>query len=417
MSAVRKVAHVMRRFTLDKWGGTETVVFNISRELVEKGVESPIFCTDMFSRRGVEVIEGVPVKRYGYVFPWFGLSKEAKAKLRLKGGSPLTLGLFRGLLRERDLSIIHTHVQHRLGGIARTVAKLKGIPYVVNIHGGYFTIPGEQSRKMIDPFRGKIEWGKAFGFFFGARRTVKDAAAIICVGENEYEEVSRRFPDKKVYYIPNGVDVDRFQDADPHLFRRTHNLGKNERYILCLSRIDYQKNQLLLVKAFDRFRREHPDYKLVLIGPVTVEDYHREIEEEMENRGMKDRVLIIPGLKPDDPLLHSAYSGADMFVLPTSHEPFGIVVLEAWASHTPAIATRIGGIPGFSTDGENILHFEDNDEDMLLEKMNLLAQDRELREHLHNAAFQEVREKYDWSVVAQRMQGIYEEILSEQKGV
>jgi glycosyltransferase involved in cell wall biosynthesis len=163
MAGLTKVAHVARRFAPEKWGGTECVVFNLSRELIRQGIESPVFCTAMFAAPGLQCLEEVPVKRYRYVFPWFGLSPEAKAQLRLKGGSPLSLPLFFGLLAERNLSLIHVHVQHRLGGMARTVAKLRGIPLVVSLHGGHYTLPPEQVEKMIDPFRGKLEWGKGKG--------------------------------------------------------------------------------------------------------------------------------------------------------------------------------------------------------------------------------------------------------------
>ena len=112
------VTHVMRRFNLDKWGGTETVVFNLSRELHKNGLNSPIFCTDMFSKPGAEKIDGVTIRRFRYVFPWFGLNEEAKSKLRLKGGSPLSLPLFFALLCQKNLLLIHTHVGRRLGGIA-----------------------------------------------------------------------------------------------------------------------------------------------------------------------------------------------------------------------------------------------------------------------------------------------------------
>jgi hypothetical protein len=73
------IAHVMRRFTLDKWGGTETVVFNLARELIKSGLDSPIFCTDMFAEPGEELIDGVTVRRFRYCFPWFGLTEDARA--------------------------------------------------------------------------------------------------------------------------------------------------------------------------------------------------------------------------------------------------------------------------------------------------------------------------------------------------
>ena len=413
MPEIRKVAHVMRRFVPEKWGRTESVVFHLSRGLIRKGVESPVFCTAMFSKPGFQTLETVPVHRFGYVFPWFGLSDEAKARLRLKGGSPLSLPLFFGLMREKNLSLIHAHVQHRLGGMARTAAKLKGIPYVVSLHGGHYTLPQEQIEKMTEPFRGRPEWGKAFGALFGSRRVLADAAAILCVGRSEYEEVRRRFPGKPVHYVPNGVEVQRFASADPSLFREAFGFQSLEKIVLCVSRIDYQKNQLGLVRAFAEFAGGHPDHRLVLIGPATVEAYRAELETEIQRLELTGRVKLIDGLRPDDPRLPSAYKAAELFVLPSLHEPFGIVVLEAWAAGVPVVASRIGGIPGFSRDRKNILHTEPGSEAGLARCMTELAEDPALRRELSENAFQEVSEQYDWSCISARILEIYEQAAGE----
>ncbi|MDD3275674.1 MAG: glycosyltransferase family 4 protein [Kiritimatiellales bacterium] len=403
------VAHVMRRFVPDKWGGTETVVFNLARELEKNGIDSPIFCTDMFARTGEEKIDGVTVRHFRYCFPWFGLSAEAKSALRLKGGSPLSLPLFFALLRQKNLMLIHTHVGRRLGGIARTVARIRKIPYVIHVHGGRHTVPQEQYDSMTAPVKGKFEWGKIFGLLFGSRRVFDDAAAILCVGQSEAEEMRQR-GQKNVHYLPNGVHVERFAAAMPQAFRNAYGL-EDQKFILCLSRIDFQKNQLLLVKAFAKFRENHPDWKLVFIGSVSVEEYYRQILDEIARLNLQDSVLIIPGLKPDDPLLPSAYKAAEMFVLPTANEPFGIVILEAWAAGTPVIATRVGGIPGFTTDGENILLTEDNNEIMMAEKMEQLAGSPELQHKLRSNGSAEVSAHYDWPAIAARVVKIYEEVL------
>ncbi|MFA6172357.1 MAG: glycosyltransferase family 4 protein [Kiritimatiellales bacterium] len=405
------IAHVMRRFVPDKWGGTETVVFNLARELEKSGLNSPIFCTDMFAKSGAEKIDGVTVRRFRYCFPWFGLTEEAKSKLRLKGGSPLSLPLFFALLFQKDLTLIHTHVGRRLGGIARTVARIRKVPYVIHVHGGRYTVPQDQYDQMTAPVEGKFEWGKIFGLLFGSRKVFDDAAAVICVGQSEADEMRLRSPGSNIHYLPNGVHVQRFAEATPQAFRKKYGL-EDQKFVLCLSRIDFQKNQLLLVKAFAEFRKKHPDWKLVFIGSVSVEEYYRKILDEIARLNLQDSVLIIPGLKPDDPLLPSAYKAAEMFVLPTANEPFGIVILEAWAAGTPVIATRVGGIPGFTTDGENILLTEDNDAVMLTAKMEQLAGSPELQSKLAKNGFAEVSAGYDWSAIAESVVRIYEEILT-----
>lgn len=412
MLEIRKVAHVMRRFVPDKWGGTEAVVFNLSEQLQREGVVSPIHCTAMFAKPGTGQVGSVRVSRHRYVLPWFGLSQGAKEQLRLKGGSPLSLPLFFSLLKEKELSLIHTHVQHRLGGTARTVARLKRIPYVVSIHGGYFTLPGEQVDQMTEPFRGKLEWGKVFGAAFGSRRVLADAAAIICVGRNEAEEARKRFPGKPVHYVPNGVDIKRFAEADGAVFRERCGFRPDEKIVLCVSRIDYQKNQLALVRAFARFVEGHPGHRLVLVGAVTVEAYGVDLKAEVARLGLGQKVTLVEGLRPDDPLLPSAYRAAELFVLPSVHEPFGIVVLEAWAAGLPVVASRVGGIPGFATDGQNILFAEPDDVDGLAQRMAGLADDAALRARLSQQAGHDVRTGYGWDAVAKRTLEIYEETTS-----
>ena len=413
MSELKKVAHVMRRFTPEKWGGTESVVFNLSRELIDQQIESPVFCTDMLSQPGSAVLETVPVRRFSYVFPWIGLSENDKKRLELKGGSPLSLALFFALLTEKNISVIHTHVQHRLGGIARTVAKLKGIPYVVSLHGGHFTLPQDQVDLMTEPFRGKLEWGKVFGALFGARRVLNDADAIICVGKSEYDEVKQRYPLKNVFYVPNGVDIEKFSQADGVLFRKTYDFEHAEKIVLCVSRIDGQKNQCGLVRAFAAFSQNHPDHRLVLIGAVTVEAYHRSVVAEIERLGLQEKVTILDGLKPDSPLLPSAYCAAEMFVLASLHEPFGIVILEAWAAGIPVVANRIGGIPGFATDRENIVLAEPGNEEDLTEKMAELSDQVALRSDLSRKAFGEVATHYDWKKISAQLRQVYEQIMKK----
>jgi glycosyltransferase involved in cell wall biosynthesis len=411
MPKLVKVVHVMRRFVPEKWGGTEAVVHHVSQGLMERGIESPVHCTAMLANAGADVFDSVPVRRHRYSFPWFGLSDSDREALALKGGSPLSLPLFAGLLRERNVSIIHTHVQHRLGGMARTAARFRGIPYVVSIHGGFFTLPRGQIDTMRAPFAGRLEWGRVFGALFGSRRVLQDANGIICVGQAEYEEVCKRFPEKRVYLVPNGVDVQHFAEADGRAFREAHGFGPSEKIVLCVSRIDSQKNQAGLVRAFGAFSERFPDHRLVLIGPVSVPAYKEEVAAEIRRLGLQERVTVVEGMRPDDPLLASAYKAAEMVVLPSVYEPFGIVVLEAWAAGRPVLASRVGGIPGFAEERKTALLVEPGSEQELTRGMEELAADEALRAELSEAAFATVSAGYDWSHITVRLIGIYEELI------
>ena len=402
----------MRRFSPSTWGGTENVVFSVSRELQRRNVESCVFCTAMLAEKGLQTLEKIPVRRFSYIFPWLFLSRNAKRRLELKGGSPLSLQLFRALLFEKEVSLIHTHVQHRLGGMARTAARIRRIPYIVSIHGGHFSLPADQVDKMMQPFRGKPEWGKIFGALFGSRRVLDDAAAIICVGQNETAAFRERFPGKPIHYLPNGVDVQRYSSADGEHFRKQYGFKPREKLVLCVSRIDYQKNQLDLIRSFADFSASHPDHRLVLLGPVTVEAYRDEINAEVRRLELDDRVLLIEGLAPDDPLLPAAYKAAEFFVLPSIHEPFGMVVLEAWAAGLPVLANRVGGIPGFVRHEETGLLVEPENLDQMVAGMCRLADDVGLRTDLSRCAYAEAARNYEWSKIVDRLLEVYEQTMS-----
>lgn len=412
MRAGSKIAHVVRRFAPSDWGGVESSVCHLSQQLAAQQIASEVYSTDALSHAGKVHVQGVLVRRFPCLYPWVGLDEQTRHALALKGGNPLAPSLFYALLREPGLSLIHTHTQLRLGGMARTAARLRGIPYVVTLHAGKSTLPVEQAERMLEALKGKWEWGKIFGWLLGSRRVLDDADAIICVGRDEEAAIREAYPGKCVRYIPNGVDVAAFRAASGSLFRESVGLTSREKLILCVSRIDYQKNQLLLVRAFARVAQAFPDYRLVLIGPVTVPDYAELISKEAQRLGIQRQLLLIPGYAPDDPRLVSAYRAAEFFILPSVTEPFGIVVLEAWSAGLPVIASRVGGIPGFTQDGHDALLFESQDEEALVQSMRRLMTDENLRQRLAAAGHVSVQ-AYDWPLVAAQVITLYDELLTK----
>jgi glycosyltransferase involved in cell wall biosynthesis len=406
-SPPQKIIHVMRRFVPAKWGGTESVVYHLAREFTRLGVESPIYATAMFAKAGSETFGGVQIHRFPYSLPWWGLSKTARHALELKGGNPLSFSMLRALRREKAPGLLHAHVQHRLGGIVRTSARHHGIPYVVSIHGGHHTLPAAQTAQMLAPTRGCPEWGKLAGWWLGARRTLDDAAAIYCVGEDETAAMRRARPAQAVHYQPNGVDVERFATARAESFYEKFPHLQNRRMILCVSRVDGQKNQLLLMEAFARVQRELPDHHVVFIGANVVPDYAAALEKAMQSEALRGHVTWIPGLAPDDPALPGAFRAAEMFVLPSRHEPFGIVILEAWAAGLPVLATHVGGIPGFVTSGQDALLFPSEDVEACAQGLRRLATEPACRETLARRGAEKVRREFDWPVVARRLLDSY----------
>ena len=402
-----KIVQVPRRFVLSEWGGTETTILQTSRALQRAGHEAAIFTSLALSNQRRETIAGVAVRRFPYSYPFFGLSADDRRDMDKKGGNLLSLSLLLGLLREPGVDLIHAHTGKRVGGVVRTAARLRGIPYVVTLHGGYFAVPKGEMDQMLATIRNRPEWGRVFGALLGARRVLQDAAAVICVGGDEYAAATASLPGQRVELIPNGVDCDAFAQGDAAAFRAAYGIAADRRIILCVSRIDYQKNQIGLVESLATVAARVPSVHLVLLGPVTVAGYHERLLARVKDLGLTDRVTLIPGLRPDDPQLPAAYHAAEVFCLPSLHEPFGIVILEAWAAGRPVVAARVGGIPSFTTDGADIVHAQPGDTADLAARLIQVLDDPQLAGRIAAAGQAKARRDYAWSAIAARLVDIY----------
>jgi glycosyltransferase involved in cell wall biosynthesis len=405
-----KIIQVPRRFVAHEWGGTETTILQTSRALQQAGHRVSIFTSLALSERREELVQGVPVRRFPYSYPFFGLTPEDRRDMDKKGGNLLSLSLLLGLIREPGVDVLHAHTGKRLGGIVRTAARRRGIPYVVTLHGGYFEVPKGEMDQMLAPIRNRFEWGRAFGALLGARRVLEDAAAVLCVGGDEYAAAKARLPGQRVELLPNGVDCDAFAEGDGAAFRAAQGIAPDRRIVLCVSRIDYQKNQIGLVEALARVQEQVPGVHLVLLGPVTVESYRDRLLARIAELGLTRRVTLVPGLRPDDPMLPAAYHAAEVFCLPSLHEPFGIVILEAWAAGRAVVASRVGGIPSFTQDGEDILHAEPGDAADLAARLVQVLGDPALAERIATAGRARARRDFAWSAIAARLVDLYRDL-------
>ncbi|AQS38756.1 glycosyltransferase [Shewanella psychrophila] len=405
------IINIPRRFVKDEWGGTETVITETAHQLKAIGYQLESVTTLALSDNKQESIFGIPVKRFGYSYTRLGLSKKHKLLLDKRGGNMFSLPLFFYLLFGKKTRVLHLHTMGRLGAIARIAARLKGIPYVVSIHGGYLGLPKEQLDDMMLPLKGSFNWGKPLDLLLQSAKVIDGADAVICVGENEREKIAAKYPEKKVVFLPNGVDQQRFSSGDATAFTEKYHFAKTDKIILCVSSFTPQKNQETLLRAFAKTHKQSPDLKLVLIGVIYDQDYFDLLARLTIELGVDEDVRFVCNLKFDDPSLANAYAAAELFVLPSLYEPFGIVVLEAWASGTPALCGNVGGLPSFVRNGENGLFFDVESVDSLYQNMTDILQDRKRYNHLQNHALKAV-ETYSWQAITKRLASLYEEVSS-----
>ena len=407
-----KSLQVLRRFVFSEWGGTETVVWNTSQELQRSGNPVEILSSSALDQSGSEEKENIKIKRFSYFYPYLNMSKVKRKVLDKKGGDPYSLSLYKYMRRAENIDIIHCHTMNRIAASVRLVCHQRKIPYLVSFHGGHFDVPKAEMEQMIEPYRGTFNYGKFIDNIIKKKRYLKDADAIICVGYNEYEITKDKYPQKLVYYLPNGVNTKKFSNIQINNFRSKYQIPDNRKIILCLSRIDYQKNQELLVYLLERLTKKNEEAHLVLVGPVTSRKYFQKIMDIVEKKNLENRITVIKGLKADDPQLVMAYQTADVFILPSIHEPFGIVVLEAWASGTPVIAASVGGLKRLINQGETGLLFDGSIED-LEAKYYQLTKDNKLSKKLVMAADKLVKSKYSWQSVTNKLLEYYCEIIEQ----
>lgn len=408
-----KTAQVIRRFSFSEWGGTECVVWNTSKMLSAFGDEPEIVATNALEKTSFEIREGVEIRRFGYFYPYFPLGRRKNAVLDKKGGNPYVPELAY-YLGTRDFELLHCHTMGRIAGLVRQAAAMKRIPYVMSFHGGCFDVPEKEMSEMLKPLRHTLRYGGALDRLFGLRKDpLADAAGLLCVGRNELAPARERFPDKIVEYLPNGVDVEHFHTVSGEVdFRRLHGIPPERKLLLSVSRIDYQKNQQVLLEVLDRLLKGGGEWHLLLIGPPTSAWYYAGLRKKAAALNLNDFLTIIPGLPPDSPELPAAYHAADLFFLPSLHEPFGIVILEAWSAGVPVIASPVGGINYLIRDGENgCLAAPEDPETMSAAARFLLSPEgAEQRRKMIDSAYAEAVREYSWATITRRLKDFYERV-------
>ena len=402
--------HIPRRFSKSHWGGTENVLLSQANGLKKYNIHPKIITSNILSNIKSEKIDNVDVERFNSFYPYFNLKKEQKKQLDLVGGNLFSWGILFNLLFKKDIDIIHLHTAKRMGSIARFICKIKKISYIVSVHGGVYDISLDEKNNRLKPTQNSFEWGKVLGFLFGSRKVYDDADAIITLNENEYKNMTKIYANKKVFFLPNSINVEQFNITKDENFREEYNIKHDAFVFLISARIDKQKNQLLALETFEILQKRYENLHLLMVGNITSSEYYEEIVSFIFTHKLEEKVTIKTELKPNSNELFNCYSNSDALVLPSIHEPFGIVGLEAWASKIPLIVSDVAGICNIIKDGENALVFKSGSENDLLLQMNRLYLDKNLYTSLVENANKSVR-KYDNSIINEQIYSIYKRLI------
>ncbi|MGH9050587.1 MAG: glycosyltransferase family 4 protein [Acidimicrobiia bacterium] len=251
------------------------------------------------------------------------------------------------------------------------------------------------------PRRGR--WFHRRGIAAAARR----ADLVITVSQAAADEIDEHtdIPMARVRVVPNGVDLAEASDADVMAARAAFDLGDRP-YVLWLGSLEPRKNVGVLVEAFARWAATSDvPHQLVLAGPAGWVENRDAVLAPARRLG--DRVRTIG--RVGDRHLRGLYRGADVFVLPSRHEGFGIPVLEAMAQRTPVIASDIAALREVAGDAARLVTADDPD--MWAGALDELVHDRDRHADL-SAAGRRRAELFSWERCATETRAVYREAVA-----
>lgn len=226
----------------------------------------------------------------------------------------------------------------------------------------------------------------------------------------------------KVVVIPPGVDLNLFHPIPREEAEAWIGIPQGHQNILFVGRIEPLKGIDTLLRALALMVKENPDWTrrlcVAIIGgdaSVPVEKMEGEmvrLHTLREEFGLNDLVTFLG--RQEQTTLPYYYSAAQVVVMPSHYESFGMVALEAMACGTPVIASRVGGLTYNVLHGTTGLHVPERSPEALAEAISRLLTDESLRHRLSEGALQEARHS-GWDQIAGKIIELYQEVLSGQK--
>lgn len=221
---------------------------------------------------------------------------------------------------------------------------------------------------------------------------------IIAPTEREKEELVNRYgsPPERIGVVPCGVNPELFSPMDMHEARKESGID-NGRIILFAGRIDPLKGIASLIKAVPLLKTDD-DVKLAIIGGGEASREETEklkkLAEELE---IKDRVVFTGAVKQDR--MPYFYSAADVCVIPSLYESFGLVALESLSCGTPIVANNVGDLKNIVRQGETGYVVDGNAPELLAGKINLIL-NQKCEEKLSAEAIRESVLEFSWDNIA-----------------
>jgi len=275
----------------------------------------------------------------------------------------------------QKLDILHLHyaIPHASAAyFARQILKKTGedIPFITTLHGTDITLVGKD-----------VTYAPVVTF------SINESDAITAVSNNLREETLNYFKiDKPIHVIPNFVDVKRFHQSDKNHFKKMLAPG-GERILVHVSNFRSVKRVPDVIRIFHKVKSEVPA-KLLMIGDGPD---RQKVEDLARSLGIYDDIRFLGKQEQISEIL----SIADLFILPSETESFGLSALEAMACNVPLISTNAGGLPEINVQGVTGFLSDVGDVDSMAKNAVYILSDDVRLAHFKKAAIAQAR-KFCW---------------------
>ena len=262
------------------------------------------------------------------------------------------------------------------------------------------------------------EMGRRNGLHTTAEKMIHETEAwltyeawkVICCSDYMVSHVKYVFglPNDKMVMVPNGVNTHSYDQVDINRsdFRSKFALPE-EKIVLYVGRLVYEKGIHVLINAVPKILSK-VNAKFIIVGSGYMKEQLLNIVRSM---GLEHKVLFEGFM--DEATLVRLQKCADVSVVPSLFEPFGIVALEAMAAKSPVVASDTGGLSEIIEHDVTGVKVYANNPDSLAWGITKVLQDDGYANHLRDNAYKRVQERFDWEKIAQQTKKIYEGVLGE----
>ncbi len=323
------------------------------------------------------------------------------------------------LIREHGLHYRFFNSHYWDAGLAaRHLSRELGVPHVHTPH----SLGTWKQRQMRADYPGQaheFEQRYNFGRRIEEERTLyADSDIVVATTPPQLDLLTRDYevPVSKARMVPPGYDDHRFfpvSEASRAAIRQR--LGFKGQVILALGRLARNKGYDLLIDSFPVVLAREPEARLYLAVGGTQASSHEqkllaELRERAERTGHADRITFASFIADED--LADYYRAADLFVLCSRYEPFGMTAIEAMASGTPTVVTVHGGLYRVLTFGRHALFAEPFDREDLGITMAKVFRHPRLRARLAHMGAHHARSLFTWTGIAHQIVAAVEHRMS-----